>query len=265
MSLLLRLSVLLLALVSAPAHAEDTELLIYCGITMVRPISEIAQNFEKAEHVKVRISQGGSEDLYQSAKQSRLGDLYLPGEPTYRELYLSEGLLGDFVTIGYNRMAIMVAKGNPRAVKGEPTELLRPDLDVIIGNAKSGSVGSETEKILKALGIYEQVLDRAIYLAPDSRALITAMKKGEADIILNWRAVGFFPDNMPIVDVIDLDPKLAKPEALLLNQLVFSKHPELARKFMAYATSAEGQAIFRKYGFLDNGAPRHESFGQQRP
>ena len=91
-------------------------------------------------------------------------------------------------------MSIMVAKGNPRAVKGEPTELLRPDLDVIIGNAKSGSVGKETESILKAVGIYEQVLDRAIYLAPDSRALITAMKKGEADIILNWRAVGFFPD-----------------------------------------------------------------------
>jgi len=55
MTLFLRLSVLLLALVSAPTHAEVTELLLYCGITMVRPISEIAQNFEKAEHVKVRI------------------------------------------------------------------------------------------------------------------------------------------------------------------------------------------------------------------
>ncbi len=253
MFLLRRLAVLLLILSASPLYANDPpELLIYGGITMVRPISELAQNFEKTERVKIRISQGGSEDLYQSAKLSRQGDLYLHGEPSYRELYLAEGLLGDYAIIGYNRMAMMVAKGNPHAVKSEPTELLRPELDVIIGNAKSGSVGKETESILKALGIYAQVLDRAIYLAPDSRALMTAMKRGEADVIMNWRAVGFFPDNAPFIDVIDLDPRLAKPEALLLTQLVFSKHPQLARKFMSYAASPEGQAIIRKYGFFDN-------------
>ena len=106
MSPLFRFAILLLALISPTSQASERELLIYCGITMVRPISEIAQNFEKAERVKVRISQGGSEDLYQSAKQSKQGDLYLPGEPSYRELYLAEGLLGDFVTVGLSLIHI---------------------------------------------------------------------------------------------------------------------------------------------------------------
>jgi molybdate transport system substrate-binding protein len=78
------------------------------------------------------------------------------------------------------------------------------------------------------------------------------MKRGEADLALNWRATAFFADSVPLVDAIDLDPKLATPQALLLIRLKLSKMPALARRFMDYVASSEGQAVFRKHGFLDN-------------
>ncbi len=237
---------------NATEQQARPELLIYCGITMVRPMTEIARAFEQKENVKITIAQGGSEDLYQSAKKSRLGDLYLPGEPTYRAQHLSEGLLGDFVTVGYNQMAIMVRKGNPKQVKADLKELLRPDVAMTIGSAESGSVGQETKRILESIGLYRQVIDKAIFLASDSRSLNNAMKKGEADVMLNWRATGFFPDNAEVIDVIDLDPMLAKPQALMLIFLNFSENQDLARRFMEYAASEEGQVVFRKHGFLDN-------------
>jgi len=37
--------------------------------------------------------------------------------------------------------------------------------------------------------------------------------------------------------------------------LTSSKQPDIARRFMALAASEEGQAIFRKHGFLDNKTP----------
>lgn len=237
------------------AQTGKPELLLYCGITMVRPMTEIATLFEKRENVKITIAQGGSEDLYQSAKKSGQGDVYLPGEPTYRSKHLAEGLLGDYLTVGYNQMALMVQKGNPKKVTADPREMLRKDLIAIIGNAESGSVGKEAKDILDDLGIYPKVIRQAAYLVPDSRSLTNAMKKGEADLTLNWRATAFFPDNLGKVEVIDLDPKLAKPQALLLNQLTFSRQKELGKRFMAFTASEEGQAIFRKYGFLDNKTP----------
>ncbi len=252
-SLMNRLASLFMALILAgvpTAQAASNEMLIYCGITMIRPMTEIARAFEQKEKVRITLSQGGSEDLYQSLKRSRLGDLYLPGEPTYRSKYLAEGLLEDVVTVGHNQLAIMVRKGNPKAVKGDARELLRKDLAVIIGNAESGSVGKESRDVLGALGIYEQVVDASVFLASDSRGLMHAMKNGEADAILNWRAVGFFPDNAKAVDVVDLDPKLAKPQALLLNLLAFSKQKEMARRFMKFASGPKGRAIFKQYGFL---------------
>jgi len=247
----LLLSALLLSM-SASAQSAKKEMLLYCGITMVRPMTEIAQLFEQRENIKIIVAQGGSEDLFQSAKKSGVGDWYLPGEPSYRDKHLAEGLFGEQVTVGYNQMALMVQKGNPKKVRPDPRELLRKDLVAIIGNAESGSVGQEAKHILDRLGIYPQVIRNSAFLAPDSRSLVNAMKKGEADLTMNWRATGFFPDNAPKLDVVDLDPQIAKPQALLLIQLKSTKQPELARRFLAFASGAEGQAIFRKHGFLDN-------------
>ena len=125
------------------AQQIKNELLVYCGITMVRPITELARSFEQRENVKITIAQGGSEDLFQSAKKSGLGDLYLPGEPSYREKHFSAGLFDEHVIVGYNQLAFMVQKGNPKKVRNEPRELLRKDLLVAIGNAESGSVGQQ--------------------------------------------------------------------------------------------------------------------------
>ena len=240
------------ALVLTPAAwAQAQELLIYCGITMVRPITELARQFEAREGVKILVSQGGSEDLYQSAKKSRRGDLYLPGEPSYRDKHLADGLLGDFKVVGYNQMALFVQKGNPKQVKPSLHELLRKDLVVTIGSAKSGSVGQEGKHMLDRLKLYPEVIAKVAFLMPDSRALNLSLKRGEADLALNWRATAFFPDNAPHIDVVNLDPQVARPQALLLNQLTFSQHPALARKFIDFVASPAGQAVFRQHGFLD--------------
>jgi ABC-type molybdate transport system substrate-binding protein len=184
------LALALLSCASAMAQSDKPELLLYCGITMVRPMTEIVQLFEKRENVKILVAQGSSEDSYQSAKKSAKGDWYLPGEPSYREKHIKEGLLGDFVNLGYNQLALVVQKGNPKQVK--------------------------------------------------------------ADLTINWRATGLFADYAQKLDVIDMDSKLAKPQALLLSVLKSSKYPELAHRFMQFASGLEGQAIFRKHGFLDN-------------
>jgi molybdate transport system substrate-binding protein len=252
----LRKAVLLLltALIGGHAFAQAArnEFLLYCGITMVRPMTEITQSFAQREKIKIIIAQGGSEDLFQATKKSGLGDWYLPGEPSYFNKHKSEGLFGDQVTIGYNQMALMVQKGNPHGVKADPREMLRKDLVTILGNAESGSVGNEAKTILDRLGIYPQVVRNSAFLAPDSRSLVNAMKKGEADLTMNWRATALFAENTSKLDVIDLDPKIAKLQPLLLIQLKTAKDPELAKRFLSFAASEEGQSIFRKHGFFDN-------------
>jgi len=231
--------------------SEPKEILIYCGITMVKPITEIAKLMEAKENVKIHISQGGSKDLYNSLKQSQTGDLYLPGSSSYRDKNLQDGLLTDYALIGYNQAALMVKKGNPQGVQPSLEELLRKDLSVVLCNPESGSIGRETKKILTENQLYDQIMANTAFLNSDSRTLNNSLKNGNADVILNWRATAFFEDNKPHIDVIDLAPEIVKPKKLQLNLLRFSKHPEIARQFMTLAASEVGQAVFRKHGFLD--------------
>jgi molybdate transport system substrate-binding protein len=240
------------SLMPAMSFAANSELLIYCGITMVRPIGEMALEFKKLHGIKVNISQGGSEDLYKSLKLSKKGDLYLPGEPSYRNKFFAEGLMGDFKTIGYNQAALFVRKGNPKKVTADLHQLLRSDLTMVLCTAEQGSIGIESKQVLTKLGIYEKVVDLASQLLPDSRMLNAALKKGEADITLNWRATAFFADNQAAIDVIDLPKDTAIPQALLLNLLTFSTNVQAAKQFIDYAASPVGQAIMRKHGFLDS-------------
>jgi molybdate transport system substrate-binding protein len=238
-------------LTPAAGASPQRELLIYVGTTMVPPIAELGRIFERAEGVKVSIAQGTSDNLYRSAKKSQVGDLYLPGEPGYLERYKADGLLGEQVTVGYNRLAIVVRKGNPKAVGPELNALLRDDLRVMIGGPDGSSVGAEAKSVLEVAGIYSRVVERAAFLAPDSRGLSTALRNGEADAILTWRAIALFPDNAPVFDLIDLDAQIARPRALRLTLLTLSKNPGLARRFMAMAGSDLGQAVFRRYGFIE--------------
>lgn len=239
-----------LATTVAQAQAP-VEILIYCGITMVKPIKEIAGLIESRQGIKVTVSQGGSEDLYEALKLARVGDIYFPGSDSYRHRYLPEGLLGEAVPVGYNVASLMVAKGNPKQVKADIRELLRPDLTAVVCNPETGSIGSETKRILDKAQLSAEVLNRSAFLATDSRNLMQAMKNQQADVILNWRATAFFPENRTLVDVLDLDPAISQPSKLELNLLSFTRHEAEARAFVALAASPEGQAIFRKHGFLD--------------
>ena len=246
------LLILLLLAFATPTLAAtgSNNLLIYCGITMVRPVTDIARLFEKQENITIAIAQGGSEDLYQSARKSQLGDLYLPGEPVFRVKHQAEGLLGEYRSLGLNQMGFIVQKGNPKKVKPDLKELLRKDLTVILGSSESGSVGKEAERILVAAGLYTKVAAKVVQMLPDSRNIMAAMRRGEADITMSWRATGFFPDNAGKLEVIDLPAKIATPQELQLTLLTFSKNKDMARKFIEFAAGPQGQAVFNKYGFI---------------
>lgn len=248
-----KLIILLLIIFSTTSlfSKERKELLFYIGITMVKPVNELAKNFEKIHKCKINILQGGSQDLYNSIKMSKKGDIYLPGSLVYRERNLKDGILLDGKFVGYNKLSFLVKKGNPINIKASLDELTNENLRVVLGNASSGSVGNATKKLLKSYGNYKEAMLNAVFLAPDSRNLNKAIIEDKADLIVNWHATSFWGSNLESIDAITLDESLIKKAKLVFNLLSFSENKELSRKFLEYAASKEGREIFHKYGFLD--------------
>lgn len=232
---------------------SKTELLLYCGITMVKPMLQLAQAFEeKHPNVQIILSQGGSQDLYDALHYSQQGDLYLPGSQSY---LTNNQAAGDFVAdsqqlLGYNRVALMVQKGNPKQINGDLQQLADPKLAVVLCNPESGSIGRASQSVLKKANLDEATFANAIYLTTDSRRLTEALVKKEADLVLNWYATSKWQGNRDKVDAILVDETLSPKKALVLTTLSFSKHPELAKKFVDFAASQHGRDVFRSFGFL---------------
>lgn len=224
------------------------ELLVYCGITMIQPVAQIAAVIEQREGVKISILKGGSGDLLNSIRFNRIGDLYLPGSESYIQQAKSEGLISRTVHVGYNRAAMMVRKGNPKSIPPSLDALKNPNIYVVIGNPNSGSIGKETKKILTAANMFNEVVNNAKEMTTDSKRLISVLKKGEADLVINWYATSIWEENAPYVDSIPIDEGLAKRKSLVLGLLTTSKYPDIANRFMQYAASEEGQRIFDRYG-----------------
>lgn len=249
--LLLTIASLLLLTTSLNAKSKST-LIFYCGITMVKPMQEIVKIIEKKHNCTIKIMQGGSKNLYKSLKLSQKGDLYLPGSKSYLTKNEKDGFLSYKKYIGYNKAAIFVQKGNPKNIKNL-SSLVDENIATVLCNPKSGSIGKHGKSIItkfKDQEFFEDSFDMSVEIGTDSRNLNKALIDKRADMTINWRATGFWKENAPFIDIIEIDNKYAPKKQLVLALLSFSKYPDIAKDLIDFAASKDGQKIMKKFGFL---------------
>lgn len=231
--------------------AVKPTMLFYCGITMVKPMQELAMEFEKTNNCTIKIIQGGSEDLYDSLKLSKQGDFYLPGSENYLKEYGKDGLFGKQAYVGFNQAAIFVKKGNPKKIK-DLESLIDGKLGTCLCNPESGSIGKMTKKILvnyKGEKFFNQAFDSALEVGTDSRSLNASLLKPQIDMTINWIASGATPEIQKNIAIIPIDEKYAPKQKIVLTALDFTKDKALAEKFVDFAASKHGEAVMKKYGF----------------
>lgn len=230
--------------------ASEKELLIYCGTTMIKPMTEIAKIIEEQENCKVIITKGGSGNLFRSIKVNKVGDLYLPGDDSYIKTGQEEGLISETALVGYNKAAIMVQKGNPLNINSDLENFLNPEYHIHLGNPDTGSIGRETKHIFDKKGIYKEVIDNTCTLSTDSKDLGENLKAKKIDLTINWYAVSVWPEYKSDIDAIAISDEYAAKKKLVLGLLTTAKEPEIAKKFMEYASSKKGRTIFNNYGLF---------------
>lgn len=232
------------------AAAEREELLVYCGITMIQPMRKIADMIEDERGCVIKISKGGSGNLLKAIRFNQVGDLYLPGSESYIDTCRAEGLVEEVLFVGYNVAAIVVPKGNPLAIPNDPAFLTNRNCIVILADPGSGSIGREAQAVLTRRGVADDVYFNGPVLTTDSKDITRAIRQGTADVGINWYATTLWEENASDVDGLLMDEAVAPPKRLVLGLLHTSRFPEAARRFMEVAGSAEGRAVFKKYGFF---------------
>ncbi len=227
----------------------QSPLVIFAGSAAQPPLEAAAAAFRAKTGTPVILHLGGSGAMLNQIRLTGRGDLYLPGSPDYMEKAREFDLVEEDETIiAFLVPAIIVAQGNPQRITGLQ-DLDRPGLRIGLADPDGVCVGLYAVEILEANGLTER-------LRPHVRGMVESCAKAAAmiplklvDAVIGWRE--FAAWNPAAMDAVPLAPseipRLAYLPAAVLRH---AENPQGAKAFIAFLASAEGRAIFQKWGYL---------------
>jgi len=226
--------------------AADT-LLLYCGAGIQLPAAELADTFARMHNIKIETDYAGSELLISRIKLNRRGDLYMPGDKYYIDLAAEEGLVVGGKTICYFVPTILVQKGNPMGIIGL-RDLVKPGISLGLGDPRACAIGRKSRKIFAKNNIpWSEVEKNLRYQSLTVNELGGQIQTGSLDAVIIWDAVAnYYADHAQMV-TIPLEQNIIS--TVEMGILKFTQNRELAQKFVEFAASERGQAIFKKHNY----------------
>jgi len=176
-----------------------------------------------------------------------------------------KGLMHDYMIYIHNKLELMVAKGNPKGIKG-PEDLARDDLVQSHPNPLTEGIfkfyGSQ---MLKDLGIHDKVTGgkkcKSCWAVPGKtwftsrhhRETPYRIEHGEADVGIVWatEVAHAQAESRPVEGVAIPAPyNMQHKVGYAIGALATGHNLHNAERYLGYLGTPEAQAIYAKYGFL---------------
>lgn len=261
------------------SDSYNADLVMYLAGNQFMVMEELIKDFQKKnpdiKSVYVETIPPGQILNGQILKQGQINgqntnmrpDLFASVRDAHLKKLTKEGIAkNDWFIYTHNKLELMVAKGNPKNIKG-PEDLARDDLVQSHPNPKTEGIfkfyGSE---MLKDLGIHAKVTGNDKQCkscwAVDGKTWFTSrhhretphrIENGEADVGIVWtteiieakkenRAI----DGVPIPDKYNKVDKVG----YAIGMLKEAKNPDNAQRYLDYLKTDAAQNIYASYGFI---------------
>lgn len=219
---------------------------VFAAASLTDALSEVATAFEAAEPgVSVDLTFGGSATL---ARQIALGapaDVFVPADEATMADVVGSGHAAGPAVVARNRLAIVVAAGNPEGVE-RLADLARPGLAVVLC-APEVPCGRLAAAALERAG----VVVPAVSQEQDVKAVLSRVALGEADAGIVYttdlRSAGDRVGGVAVDAALAADPAL---EAVYPMAVTTGADPRpAAQAFVDFTRSPAGQRILADAGF----------------
>ncbi len=228
---------------------NNKELTVFAGAASKPPLDAAAAAYTQKTGIKVFITYGGSGSVLSQMKLSRTGDIYIPGSPDFMVRAEEDGqvIAGTSKIIAYLVPSINVPTGNPRNIL-TLMDLARPDIKIAIGNPVSVCVGTYAIELLDYNYLLEKVHPQIVTHADSCDRVATLIALKSVDAVMGWDV--FHSWNPDLIDTIYLQPAQLPRLAYIPAALsTYTRDKETAQNFIDFLASAEGNTIFRKWGY----------------
>ncbi len=223
------------------------ELLLYCGAGIRPPADELIETFGGEYGIKISPDYAGSEVLLSKIKLIRQGDLYMPGDKHYVEQAARADMILSQRSVCYWVPTILVQKGNPKEIRGL-NDLLKPGIKLGLGDSDACAIGRTSKKILEKNNIkWEDIQKNLIFQSLTVNELGMQIQAQALDAVIVWDAVARYYGNYGNEIPIPVENNVIS--TVDIGVLKFTKHQELAEKFVDFITSEAGREILKKHHY----------------
>jgi molybdate transport system substrate-binding protein len=208
------------------------------------PDLSITLSFASSTQLRAQLEQGARADVFVSADEKQM------------DLAQQAGLLdGEPVVFAHNRLVVILPRDNPAGIE-TLQDLARPGvkLDVVNESAPAGAYAREflrRASDASALGAdFEQrALANVVSEEENVKQLVAKVRLGEADAGVCYVS-DVTPEAASDLATIDIPDELNPIAVHLIAVLKDAGDPALARTFLDYVLSADGQAILQGQNFI---------------
>ncbi len=244
------------AATAAPA-ASGGDLTVFAAASLTAAFKDIGEkfgaanggatvtfNFAGSDQLATQINQGAPADVFASANGAQMNVVIKSGE-------IISGTQRTFVR---NRLVVVYPKDNPGKLAALK-DLANPGLKLVLAN-KSVPVGAyalafldKASKLPEYTEIYSPtVLKNVVSYEENVKAVLSKITLGEADA-----GIVYTTDAATITDgsigTLNIPNNLNTIASYPIAATKSAKNADLAKKFVDYVLSADGQQILAKYGF----------------
>ncbi len=250
----------------------SADLVMYLAGNQFMVVEELIRDFQKKNPdirtIYVETIPPGQilkQGVIDGQKTAQNPDLFASVNLGHLKKLAKKGLMHDYMIYTHNKLELMVAKGNPKGIKG-PEDLGRDDLVQSHPNPLTeGIFKFYGAQMLKDLGLYDKVTGgakcKSCWAVPGKtwftsrhhRETPYRIEKGEADVGIVWttevkhaQAQGRPIEGVPIPAPYNMQHKVG----YAIGTLTTGRNLHNAERYLAYLGTPEAQAIYAKYGFL---------------
>jgi ABC-type molybdate transport system substrate-binding protein len=198
-------------------------------------------------------------------KTSMTPDLFASVNINHLKKLNSNGLMNDHIIYTHNKLELMVAKGNPKNIKG-PKDLGRDDIVQSHPNPLTeGIFKFYGSAMLKDLGLHEKVTGGAkckSCWAVEGKTWFTSrhhretphrIENGEADTGIVWTTeVAYAQRQGRPIDGVSIPAPYNKQDKVgyAIGPMLKARNMKNASRFLEYLASKDAQTIYSGYGFI---------------